>query len=172
MPFMEQVIIDKLQEQQVDPALISSMVGATKISGIIMMIIMSVAGVFILGLLMMLLNLIVRGEAKYMQLVSLAAFASLPSAINGILSTILLTVTGAKELTEVSLGLGAFVADKSSSLYLWLSAINPFSIWMIILYVIGASVMMRRPTKTVGIWIVTVWVIFSVGSILMIPSTL
>lgn len=126
--------------------------------------------IFLGGLLFMLLNLIVRGEAKYMQLVTLVAYALLPGAVGGLLLGILLFATDAQALTDVTISLGVLVQDKEGILYKALSIIDPFSIWTLILYVIGSSVMMNRPKKQVGVWIIIVWFIFKFGSLLLVNS--
>ncbi|MNN48382.1 Yip1 domain protein [compost metagenome] len=116
----------------------------------------------------MLLNLIVRGEGKYMQLVTIVAYAYLPGLIGGILTAILLNVTDAKSLMDVTISLGALIQDKESMLFKVLSVINPFSIWSMILYIIGSSVIMNRPKKQIAIWIVVVWVLFSFVPLLLV----
>ena len=102
----------------------------------VVVVITSLVTLFFSGLLFMLLNLMVRGEAKYMQLVTVAAFASLPGMIDGILTAILLKVTNAHAINDISLSLGAFIQDKGSILFKALSIINPFSIWTLVLYII------------------------------------
>ncbi|MNZ82262.1 hypothetical protein D3C78_1009560 [compost metagenome] len=102
-----------------------------------------------------------------MQFVTIAAFAALPGMIGGILTGILLNVADAKALTDVTISLGTLIQDKGSLLYKALSLINPFSIWTLVLYIIGSSVMMNRPKKKVGVWIVIFWFIFSFGASLL-----
>ncbi|MNP74179.1 hypothetical protein D3C76_1710160 [compost metagenome] len=69
--------------------------------------------------------------------------------------------------TDISLSLGAFVSDKSSQMYRLLSLINPFSIWSLVLYIIGSSVIMNRPRKKVATWIIAAWLVISLGSLLL-----
>ncbi|GGH38382.1 YIP1 family protein [Paenibacillus segetis] len=168
MPFIEKGLIEQFQKQQIDPSAQEALIQTTKISGFIISFIMTAAGVFIWGLLLMLLNLIVRGKAKYMQLVTLAAFATLPGILNSLLTTVMVSATDGQALSDVSLSLGAFVSDKSSQLYELMSIINPFTIWGVIMYVVGASVMMQRPRKTVGMWIISLWLVLSIGPLLIL----
>lgn len=127
---------------------------------------------FLGGLLFMLLNLIVRGEAKYMQLVTMVAYAVLPSTVGALLTTAMLFFTDAQSITDITISLGALVQDKEGILYKVMSLINPFSIWTMILYVIGSSVMMNRPKKKVGAWIIIVWLIFAFGSLLLVNNSM
>ncbi|MEF2966163.1 YIP1 family protein [Paenibacillus sp. M1] len=168
MPLIEQVARETLQKNaQIDPAMIDSFVAQTVTMTWVMAPISAIAGVFILALLFLLLNLIVRGEAKYMQLVSVASFGALPGIVGSLLTGIIGVAAGAESATDVTISLAAFVTDTASKAYRLLSLANPFSIWNLILYVIGAAVMMRRPRKKVALWIVGTWLVFSVGSVLL-----
>ncbi|MNN39397.1 hypothetical protein D3C81_1534310 [compost metagenome] len=83
------------------------------------------------------------------------------------MSGILLSAVDAQALTDVTISLGALVQDKGSMLYKVLSLFDPFSIWTLVLYIIGSSVMMNVSKKKVGIWIVIVWAIVSFGMLLL-----
>ncbi|MCM3041535.1 YIP1 family protein [Paenibacillus motobuensis] len=169
MPIIEQTVLDSLKSNpQISPENYDSIMDGNRTFSYVIVIITSLASVFFGGLLFMLLNLIVRGEAKYMQLVTVAAFASLPGMIDGILTAILLKATNAQAINDISISLGAFIQDKGSILFKVLSIINPFSIWTLVLYIIGASVMMNRPKKQVAVWIVITWIILSFGSLLLL----
>lgn len=167
-PIMDKEIMRTIQGQQIDPSMHEMVMTTAKTSAYVAGVIMSPVMLFITGLLLLLLNLIVRGEGKYMQFVSVAALAAIPGLIGGLLTSFLARFTEAQSLTDVSLSLAAFISDKSSDLHQWLSIINPFSLWGLFLYIVGASVMMQRPRKTVGIWIVLAWLVTSVVSILMV----
>ncbi|MOA14758.1 Yip1 domain protein [compost metagenome] len=115
--------------------------------------------IFIIGLLLLLLNLIVRGEGKYMQFVTIAAFAALPGMVGAILTGILINVMDAKAATDVTISLAVLLPDKSGMLFKAMSLINPFSIWTLALYIIGSSVMMNVTKKKVAAWIIIAWAI-------------
>jgi len=169
MPIIEQTAVDSLKSTpEVSPDAYDAVLAISRITGYVMAVLSIAMTMFIGGLLFMLLNLIVRGEAKYMQLVTVAAFAALPGMINGLLTGILLKVTSAQAINEISISLGAFIQDKGSFLFKALSIINPFSIWTLVLYIIGASVMMNRPKGQVAVWIVIFWLIISFGSLLLV----
>lgn len=165
---LDKEIMRSLQSQQIDTSLQETVMATAKTTAYVMAIIVPVILAFITGLLLMLLNLVVRGEGKYMQFVSVAALSAMPGVVGSIIASVVARAAGAQSMTDVSLSLGAFIADKSSALYHWLSIINPFSLWSLFLYVVGASVMMKRPRKTVGTWIVIAWLLLSVVSILML----
>ncbi len=130
-------------------------------SGVAFSVVTIAAMVFITGLLLLLVNLIVRGEAKYMQLVKVAILAYIPSLINGILTGILARVTDAQNVNDLTISLGAFLEQKEGLLFGLASMINPFTIWYIALLVIGTAVMSQRPAKSVGIWIIAGYLLIS-----------
>lgn len=169
LPAMEQATMDALKKQGlVDPSNIDSIVASTNVVSIVTTPLSIVAMIFVGALLYVLLNLIVRGEAKYMQLVTMMSYAALPGMLGSLLAGIMVYATEAKAVTDVSISLAALVSDKTSMLYYVLTLSNPFAIWGLVLYVIGASVMMKRPRKTVGMWIVGTWLVFSLGSLLFV----
>ncbi|MNI52318.1 Yip1 domain protein [compost metagenome] len=169
MPILEQTMLEGLKSNaQISPDTYDSLIAGTKLVTYVTSFITPAITIFVGGLLLMLLNLIVRGEGKYMQLVTIVAYAYLPGLIGGILTAILLNVTDAKSLMDVTISLGALIQDKESMLFKVLSVINPFSIWSMILYIIGSSVIMNRPKKQIAIWIVVVWVLFSFVPLLLV----
>jgi hypothetical protein len=116
---------------------------------------------FVGGLLLLLVNLIVRGEATYMQLSKVALFSYIPVAISALLTGIISFATGATTVYDVMLNAGAFVEDKSSMLFVLASMINPFSIWSLLLLIIGTEVMTRKSRGSVATWIVIGWLIIT-----------
>lgn len=168
MPSLEKEFLRQIQSQQMDAAMQDTFMATAKTSAYVMGAVLPVIMLFVTGLLLMLLNLVVRGEGKYMQFVSIAAFSALPGLVGSLITGILVMTTDVQSATDVSLSLGAFVSDKSSQMYQLLSLINPFTIWGLVLYVIGSSVIMKRPRKTVATWIIAAWLVISLGSLLLV----
>lgn len=124
-----------------------------------------VFSMFFVGLLLFFLNLILRGEATYMQLAKVALSALLPGIAAGLLTAALAASAGAKSVLDVTLTGGAFFAEKSGFLFTLVTAVvDPFGWWGLALLVIGSSVMMRKRSKAVAVWIVGVWLLMRVGS--------
>jgi hypothetical protein len=117
------------------------------------------AAAFFCGLILLLLNLIVRGEATYMQLVKVYLFSLIPNVISSILTGIMVRNSDADSAKDILFSLGALFQEKEGFLFGLANIINPFSIWSIAITIIGAAVMMRRPIRTVGIWIGGVWLV-------------
>lgn len=164
MPTLEKEMIKTFDAQGIDPSMQEMVIATSKVTSYVFAVIMPVMMVFLGGLLLMLVNLFIRGEAKYMQLVNVSAYSSLPSAIGGLLTGLLMWTSNVQSVTEVSLSLGALVADKSSALFKMASILNPFSIWGLVLMIIGMTVMSKRPRKLVAAWIVVGWLLISIGS--------
>jgi hypothetical protein len=117
--------------------------------------------VFITGLLLLLVNLLVRGDAKYMQLVKVALFSSVPSVLQGIVIGTLARVTEATSAKDIALNAGVLFTEKKGLLYHLASMLDPFILWGIVLMVIGTAVMARKPRSSVAVWIVGGWIVFS-----------
>lgn len=168
MPMIEDTVRETLQKNpKIDPSSYDALVAGSMITAWVTAVLTPALTIFVGALLYMLLNLIVRGEAKYMQLATMASYATLPGLLGGLINMALLLSMDAQSVTDVNISLAAFVSDHSSSLYRLLSLTNPFSIWALALYVIGASIMMKRSKKKVGMWIVGTWLVFSVGGLLL-----
>ncbi len=116
--------------------------------------------VFFGAVLLLLLNLIVRGEAKYMQLVKVTTLAYVPAVISSVISGILARVTDAQSMQDIAISAGVFFTEKTGFVYHLANILNPFAIWGLVLMVIGSAVMMKRSVSTVAWWIVIVWVAF------------
>lgn len=122
---------------------------------------------FFVALLLLLVNLFVRGEATYMQLVKVSLFSSVPSVISGLLTGILIRTTGAESLQDVQLSLGAFIPDKQGIVYQLANIVNPFGIWALILMIIGTAVMARKSRASISIWIIIGWLLFALVGVLL-----
>lgn len=136
-------------------------VGSALVVGYITSALSIVMSMFVGGLLLLLVNLFVRGEAKYMQLSKVALYSYIPAAIGMLITGLIAYATGATTLYDVSLSAGAFVEDKSSMLFVLAQMLNPFSIWSLILMIIGTSVMTRKGRGSVATWIVIGWAVFT-----------
>lgn len=124
-----------------------------------------VFGMFFLGLLLFLLNMIVRGEGSYMQLAKVALYSLVPGALGGLLTAALAAGLNAGSLQEVALNGGAFFAEKSGFAFtLASSVLDPFALWSLVILVAGSAVMMKKSAMTVGIWIVGAWLLLQLGS--------
>jgi hypothetical protein len=152
----EQIAAGKYPESQFDEDFNRSIITmSTMVGGVIALPLT----VFFVGLLLLLVNLIIRGEAKYMQLVKVSLFSSVPSILALFVTVLLIYLTGASSMYEVSLSAAAFVEDKTSFMGTFLQYIGPFSLWGLFLLITGTSVMTRKSKSKAGLWIITGWLI-------------
>jgi len=174
-PLIEKEMLAQFDAQQVplgagelDLALTFARVGAWITAAVMPAFLM-----FFVGLLLFLLNMIVRGEGSYMQLSKVSLYSMIPGLLGGLLTVGLATALGADGVTDVMLNGGVLFSEKTGFLFtLASSVLDPFGIWSLVLTVIGASVMMRKPAKSVAFWIVGVWLLVRLGTSLfaLIPA--
>ncbi len=174
-PLIEKETIAQLEAQQqpLGDAEMDLALNFARVGGWITAAIMPAITMFFVGLLLFLLNMIVRGEGTYMQLSKVSLYSMIPSLLGGLLTTGLAVGLGADGVTDVMLNGGVLFPEKTGFLFTFVSSVlDPFGIWSLVLTVIGASVMMRKSPKTVAVWIVGVWLIVRLGTSLfaLIPT--
>lgn len=135
------------------------------VTGIVGTLIGVAFSIFFGGLLLLLINLIVRGEAKYMQLVKVALFAGIPNLLQGLLFGIMTRFMEPAAALKLNFSLAAFFDSSSGFLFGLASMINPFTLWALALMVIGTAVMGRKPTKQVAVWLVAGWLLLQLVGI-------
>ncbi|AZK44845.1 YIP1 family protein [Paenibacillus lentus] len=171
MPYLMELSRESLLKTGgLSPEQVEQAVGFTPIMSYGTLILGTILMIFFVALLLVLLNLIMRGEGKYLQFANVAAYASLPAVIGGLLTTVLLLAMDARSLTDVTISLAALMPEKTGTMYRALLLINPFTIWGLYLYIVGAGIMMKRPLKKVAVWIVAVWLIYSFITVLSVPA--
>lgn len=165
MPLLEATMMEEMQSaggEMADEQL-AMVMNISKYSAIGGSLVTPVIVMFFVGLLLFLLNLIVRGEGTYMQMSKVGLYSMVPSIIGALITGALAAVLGANTLYDVTLTAGAFFPEKSGFLFTLVSTVlDPFAIWSLVLTVIGASVMSGRSVKTMAIWIVSAWLIVKV----------
>ncbi len=174
-PLVEKEVLVQLESQQppIGAAELDMALGVTRVMAWVTAAIMPAALMFFVGLLLFLLNMIVRGEGSYMQLSKVSLYSMIPGLLGGLLTTGLAVGLGADSISDVMLNGGVFFAEKSGFLFtLASSVLDPFGLWSLVLTVIGAAVMMRKPPKSVAVWIVGAWLLVRVGTSLfaLIPA--
>lgn len=171
MPYLKELTKQSIMKAgNVDAAQAEQMLGLTSAMSYVGVTVGTIFMIFFVALLLVLLNLVVRGEGKYLQFVNVAAFANLPTIIGSLLTAVLLVVMDAHSLSDVTLSLGALVEDKTGTMYRVLSLINPFTIWGLYLYIVGTATMMKCSRKKIAIWIVVVWLIYSFITVFSAPT--
>lgn len=152
--------------QAIDPSINAEMIKTiTRITAVVTPAFVYSAIIFISGLLLMLVNLVVRGEAKYMQLVKVALFSCIPGLLSGLLAAVLVQTMGPAAAADLHFSLAAFMEDRTGFAYGLVSLVNPFVIWSLAITVIGTAVMARKPTKQVAVWLLGGWFVLQLITI-------
>ncbi|HEX7056244.1 MAG TPA: YIP1 family protein [Bacilli bacterium] len=165
-PLMEKTLRAALEKANsgVD---IESMIRFSQQTSYITTPVITIVVVLLGALLLLFVNMIVRGEAKYGQLVTVYLYANVPVMIETILSGILARVTDADSVKDITLSAAAMLPDKTGLTFELTKLLNPFSIFALILVVIGTAVMARKPRGSVAVWIVGGWLVFKIISALV-----
>ncbi|UUZ79166.1 YIP1 family protein [Paenibacillus sp. P26] len=136
----------------------------TTVSSYIGGVVGTAALVFIAAFLLLLVNMMIKGEASYMQLARVSLFSYFPAAIGALLTGILMRLNDAQTLQDVTLSAAVFLTEKKGLLFNIAQAVNPFSIWSLVLMVVGTAVVTMRSKAAVAAWVVPGWLLFSVLS--------
>jgi hypothetical protein len=113
------------------------------------------------GLILWVLVSLFGGEGKFRTLLSVCAYASVPTVILlAIVGTIVLRLQGAGQITspqdmQPALGLDLLVPSATGFLGAALKAVNPFGIWGLVLTAIGVSTT-HRLSKGTGYAVATI----------------
>ncbi|UWG96441.1 YIP1 family protein [Dehalobacter sp. DCM] len=109
------------------------------------------------------------GEARFKQLFAVAVFSGIPGTILGIITTVLIKTLGYESAMKVTTSLAIFMgtADTTNFLYRVLQRIELFSIWGIILFILGGAIAMKKKPRGLAIYIGVIWIVFVVISTLV-----
>jgi len=121
------------------------------------------------GLLLLGSNSILGGNTTFKKMFSLVAWTSLIGIVGGILKSVLIYMKGTTRGVTTSLATllpTPEVGETPGILYRLLSKLDIFTIWQLILWIIGLSVINKFDNKksaslVIGLWII--WIVLSVA---------
>lgn len=108
------------------------------------------------------------GETSYKKVFSIVAWSSLVALLGGILKTFLILSKGTGHGVVTSLAVllpTPPLGHKASILYRFLSKFDLFTIWTLILWIIGLAVVYRFTTKKSSTFVLSLWAIWIVLSV-------
>lgn len=170
-PFVEKVMLDQFaaMPQEMPEDMLEATMNISKYTAWIGAAFTPALTMFFVGLLLYLLNMILRGEGTYMQFAKAALYSYVPSVIGAIVTTGLLYAANARSYYDMELTGGAFFEEKTGYLYGFAASfLDPFGIWSLAVLIIGAAVMMRRPAKKAALWIGGAWLLVRLGAALSV----
>ena len=136
----------------------------------------SIIGIIIVWLvqagILALYNQFSVGVASFKQLFAIAVFASVPSIIKSVISTALIKTMGFKAALQVSTSLALFLgtANQTSFLYRFLGQIDLFTIWGIVLLILGGSLAMKKKVAGLAAYYGTIWLVYAVVMALLVKT--
>ncbi len=122
------------------------------------------------GILLMGTNSIMAGSATFKKIFALEAWTSLIGMAGGILKTILILSKGTSlgVTTSLAILLPTPPLDKTAPvLYRLLSKLDVFTIWGLVLWIIGLSVMGKISTNKSATFVISIWVLWIVVSVVL-----
>lgn len=104
------------------------------------------------------------GAATFKQLFAVAIFAGVPSIIKSMITTVLIKTMGLKAALQVSTSLALFLgtASQTSFLYRFLAQIDLFSIWGLVLLILGGSIAMQKKAQGLAVYGGIIWLVYAV----------
>ena len=120
------------------------------------------------GILLFSGNTILGGSSNFKKLFSMVAWSSLIGALASAVHTAIVLSKGTTQGVTTSLAVFLpvpLLSDKPSFLYRLLSKFDIFTIWSLILWVIGISVLYKFSTKKASGLILALWIIWIAVSI-------
>jgi len=118
----------------------------------------------IFAALLLLYNQFSVGQARFKQLFAVAIFSSVPLLILAFISTVLTKTIGLKSALEVKTSLALFLGstDSPGFIYRLMSNIELFSIWGLILLILGGAKAMNKKPRNLAVYVVVIWLVYIV----------
>lgn len=119
--------------------------------------------------LLALFNQFSLGAARFKQLFAVAFYAWIPSFLGGLIKSAFMAVVGVKKAMAFSTSLALLLPRSVDSgfWYILLSKVDFFSIWSLILLVLGGSVAMQKDGKKLALYIFGIWLVFIILTALL-----
>ena len=117
-------------------------------------------------------NLMIGGDSSFKKVFAIVAWSGLVGSVSLIIMTLLILSKGTMQ--GVALDLTIFLetpplGGEKSTLYRILSNLNVFTIWQIILWIIGLSVSYKSTTQKAAVPILSLWGVWIVLSVVLGP---
>lgn len=123
------------------------------------------AGVMLIGC-----NSFMGGEAKFKKVFSIVAWSYLIMELGGILKSFLILSKGTTHGVTTSLAILVplpELGEKSSLIFRFLSRLDLFTVWQLVLWIIGLSVVYRLPKEKSATFVLSLWGLYIVVTVLL-----
>jgi hypothetical protein len=117
--------------------------------------------------LLKLFNAFSGEKASFKSLLAVSVYAYLPVLLEGIIKAPLIHSAPAQNMTGITLSPALFLPPPEGlapdRLYTFLSQLDPFMIWSLVLTALGASLAMKVPLGRVAAYLGSLWLLFVLG---------
>ncbi len=166
---MEMMRAQEMSAQQLEAAE-AQMAGPMRYIGIIAIpIVVLIIWAILAGILLFGGNTIMGGESKFKKMLSMVAWTSLIGVVGGTLKTLLILSKGTAHgvVTSLAILLPTPAPGQATTLYRLLDRFDVFSIWNLVLWIIGISVIYKFKIKKSATFIIILWAVYIVLAVLL-----
>ena len=118
--------------------------------------------------LLKLFNLFAGEPAQFRQFFAVAVYSYFPILLGAVVASIMVIISPASHLEEVSTSLYLLFPPGSKGFAASLARqVDPFYLWSLVLMALGSSVISRARFKSYAIYILGIWLLFALGSVLL-----
>lgn len=115
------------------------------------------------AVVLLIYNQISTSEANFKQLFAVAVYSSIPGVFGQVINSIIVKCIGFKAAMQVNTSLGLLMGSNTEGfLYRFLSQVELFSVWGLILLILGGAVMMNKKAANVGAYVVALWLLLGI----------
>ncbi|MBO8129772.1 MAG: YIP1 family protein [Peptococcaceae bacterium] len=148
-------------------------------SAVVSAAVMSVIGPFVLWLvyatILKVINFFSGERTPFSTLYAIATFAYVPALLGGLVGAFLILSAPVENFTSVTVSLAAILPTPENlqspgPLYLFLSKINPFTIWSLALLSLGGALAMKTGTRVVATGVFGTWLVYITGYVVLISA--
>lgn len=114
-------------------------------------------------------NTVMGGESKFKKMFSMVAWTSLIGVVGGALKTLLILSKGTSVgvVTSLAILLPTPAPGQTTTLWRLLERFDVFSIWNLVLWVIGISVIYKFSIKKSATFIIILWAIYIILAVIL-----
>jgi hypothetical protein len=174
LPKLKEFIIITLQQQaHSNPALSSPATQDMAVNaGVISAVVGGALGPIIMCLifagLLKLCNIFAGETTPYKRFFAITVYAYMPLIIATIIGTVMIALSPASNLMEISTGLYLLFPPGTKGFLANLARqIDPFYIWSVFLIALGGATMAKSKIKPFAIFMFTIWAVYVAGSALL-----
>lgn len=140
------------------------------VSTIVGTLLVAIVALLVKAALLKLYDQFTLGEGGFGEFFAVATWAAFPGALGALTRSLLIMMAPAKDLPRVQTSLALFLpysVAPTNFWYLLLSRLDVFTIWSLVLLVLGSSYILKQKPWKVGIFIFGLWLAFVVLSALI-----